>query len=918
MLPDDIDRTVSLPRAEEAFARGLREHRGGRLAAAIVAYDEALAVAPGMAAALVNKGVALKGLGRLPEAMACYWQAIALAPGNLEAWNNAGNALAQAGRAKEALAVLRIALEKNPESAATWLIMGTVLMGRRHPQTAEACLRRAAALAPDDPIPRERLADLAAAPQTAVAPRPQLVEMAPPPPRPAGDIVVSAIFAAGGALPGTPRFRMTAPWSLLPDPGIHFLVQRERSGVGYEYATRCFLDAHLEAGDLFIDVGAHWGIMSLQAATRHPGRIAVLAIEPSPGNLPHLRRWIDDNGVANQVEVIGAAASDKPGRGDLKPESTMGHSLVTSARGPIPVVTIDGLLAERPHLADRRVIVKIDVEGFEPEVIQGMTSLLASGRVAAVIWERGIEYDRGPGPQRLKELRGRFDALGFSAWHFPSEDDAGALVPFRADGTAPWHGNVFELAAGLAPRPSYGLSRPAPMPQPNNTALDAALLARQAFQRGLAAQRRGKTAEALAHYSRAAAQDCETPGLCNNLGVLLRDLGRPAEAEAVYRRALATTPDDTSVLSNLGNVLIDQGRMADAEAVAAHALALRPGQASLLYNAGVVEKDDGRPERAVVLFSRALAVDPTNPDTLWDRALALLQMGRYAEGFPAYEARWGLKRAHKRKIPLPRWDGAPLQGRTIFLSDEQGFGDVLQFARFIPEVKRRGAGRIIVECQPQLMRLIGLIPVVDAVVAREKTVPEADVFVPLLSLPAIFATTLQTLPARVPYLTAPAPVRRLPDDGRRKVGLVWAGKPTPRDRSCPLELLLPRLGDPRTALYSLQVGPRAADLTTLGADALVTDLGPALHDFAETAAILTQLDLLITVDTAVAHLAGALGVPTFLLLRYTSDWRWFDRIATSPWYPSFRLFRQTTPNQWGEALDAMEQALAEVMNHPQD
>ncbi len=163
----------------------------------------------------------------------------------------------------------------------------------------------------------------------------------------------------------------------------------------------------------------------------------------------------------------------------------------------------------------------------------------------------------------------------------------------------------------------------------------------------------------------------------------------------------------------------------------------------------------------------------------------------------------------------------------------------------------------------------------------------------------------------MPYLNAPAAAQRLPDDGRRKVGLVWAGKPTPRDRSIPLERLLPLFGDPHLALFSLQLGPRAADLKTTGADAFVTDLAPGLVDFAETAAVLTQLDLLVTVDTAVAHLAGALGVPTFLLLRYTSDWRWFDRGRTSAWYPSFTLFRQHAPGRWEEPLADLQGALEE-------
>jgi hypothetical protein len=213
------------------------------------------------------------------------------------------------------------------------------------------------------------------------------------------------------------------------------------------------------------------------------------------------------------------------------------------------------------------------------------------------------------------------------------------------------------------------------------------------------------------------------------------------------------------------------------------------------------------------------------------------------------------------------------------------------------------------ECQPELMRLMALAPGIDAVARRGAAVTNCDFEVPLLSLPGLFGVTLDTVPKTVPYLDVSDPELPLPREGRLKLGLVWAGKTTPRDRSVPLDDLVPLLGDPRYAAWSFQVGPRAADIQRLGADALITDLGPRLVDFAETAAILKQVDLLVTIDTATAHLAGALGVPTFLLLLYTSDWRWFDTGDQSPWYPNTRLFRQRRPNQWDEPLAELAQAL---------
>ena len=726
-------------------------------------------------------------------------------------------------------------------------------------------------------------------------------------PRPAAEqapMLVDSIFPDAA---GKPRFRMNAPRHFLSDPGIRYLVARERSGTGYEYATRSFIDAHLLPGDLFVDIGAHWGIMSLQAATRWPGQVKVLAIEPSPHNLPHLKDWLSVNGVQGQTEVIWAFAADAPGRGTLKPQSTMGHSLIRAEDGTIPVVTIDGLLAERPALRAGRVVVKIDVEGNEPEVMEGMKDLLAGGTVAAVIWERGREYDSPEGQKRLADLRARFAAWGYAAWRFESEDQAGPLVPFAEDGRL---GNIFELRADIAPLAAYGAQRPKPVPQPADPVLDAALKARSLFAHGLEAHKQGKTAEARDLYRQAAQLDGTQSGPYNNLGAVFRNQNNRPAAAASFRRALRLAPEDLGVLSNCGNSLREIGAFDEAEATLRRALVQRPNDAGLIYNLGVLRKDTDRPELAVKLFERALLLSTEDPEYRWDRSLALLQAGDYGRGFEAYESRWGLKRAAKRKIPLPRWDGSPFEGRSLFLSDEQGFGDVLQWARFVAPLKKMGAGRIVMECQPELMRLMSLLPEVDEVVPRAKVVPDCDLTLPLLSLPHVLGTRLDNLPNTVPYLRAPETDYRLPDDGRLKLGLVWAGKPTPRDRSIGLERLLPLLGDPKIAAYSLQIGPRAADLGKLGADLLVTDLAPKLTDFAETAAVLQQLDLLITIDSAVAHLAGALGVKTFLLLRKVSDWRWFDERPDSPWYPSMTLFRQKTLDVWDGVVEAVADRLS--------
>ncbi len=702
---------------------------------------------------------------------------------------------------------------------------------------------------------------------------------------------------------GRPRFTLSLPRRAVIDPGLRHLLRQER-GPGYETATRCFIDAHLGPDDVFIDVGAHWGLMSLQAASRWPGRVRVLACEPLAANLPHLARWLAENGCADQVEVCPVAVADQPGRGALRPESSMGHSLVRLPHGAVAVESVDSLLAARPPLADGRVMVKIDVEGLEPEVVEGMAGVLASGRVSAVIWEKGQNYDRPGGRERLRRLRARLAALGFTAWRFADETAAGPLLPFTEDMPP---GNVLELAADLAPLPAYTV--PPPLPPPEDPWLEGFEQARALSQEASRLLAQGRTAEALRQFERAGRLSLLHPDLYNNLGVALRGLGRLEAAEACYRRALALQPHHAGCLSNLGNVLREQGRLDEAAHTIDLARRLAPQDPTFQYNAGLVARDAGNPSLARALFEAVLERQPDNGDCRWDHALALLAEGDLARGFPAYEARWLLRRSPPPQVPLPRWDGAPLEGRGLFLLDEQGYGDVLMFARFLPEAKRRGAGRLVLQCPPALAPLLATLPEVDAVVPRGAPVPEGcALYAPLLSLPGLLGLGADALPAPLPTLPRPQPIA-LPGDGGLKLGLVWAGKPTPRDRSFPLEALLPHLDDPRWRLYSLQTGPRARDLADSGAAAFVHDLGPVLTDFAATARLLVGLDALVTCDTAIAHLAGALGLPTFVPLLHYSDWRWGDHGERTPWYPTLRLFRQPRAGDWKSPLSALAQAL---------
>lgn len=390
------------------------------------------------------------------------------------------------------------------------------------------------------------------------------------------------------------------------------------------------------------------------------------------------------------------------------------------------------------------------------------------------------------------------------------------------------------------------------------------------FERGRAAQLSGRLDEAMACYREALKRAPEHGGALNNLGVALKTLNRFAPAVACYKRALARTPDDIGLLSNLGNALRGLGRFDEAE-------------------------------------------------TVLKRALALLQAGDLERGFAEYEWRWRTREMPQRNFKEPAWDGAPLGGRTILLHAEQGFGDTLQFVRYAPLVAGRG-GRVVLECQPGLERLMQSLDGVGEIIAKGAALPRFDVQAPLLSLPRLFGTTLATIPSPARYLAAPADrvagfrSRLAAPPGVRRIGIAWAGKPSHKNdhnRSAGLRPFIDLLGIAGTRWYALQVGQRAADIAALDCAGLIDDLSPELDDFAATAAALECLDLVITVDTAVAHLAGALGRPVWLALAFGGEWRYPEGREDCPWYPSMRLFQQTRFGDWdgvfrriGEALES--------------
>jgi tetratricopeptide (TPR) repeat protein len=392
-------------------------------------------------------------------------------------------------------------------------------------------------------------------------------------------------------------------------------------------------------------------------------------------------------------------------------------------------------------------------------------------------------------------------------------------------------------------------------------------------------------------------------------GTALNALGRPAEAIAAFAQALAANPADAEAELNMGNAYADLDATGLAEHHIRRAIALRPDLAEAHASLGHVLATAGRVAESVAAANVAIALRPDFAAAHWNAGIALLLGGDMAAGLLEYE--WRKRHfAHSfTTLPTPEWQGEPLDRRTILVLAEQGLGDTIQFARYLPLLAARGA-RVAVVCAGSLVRLLGGLPGIAAHAYGEQ--PGHDCWVDQMSLPRLFGTTLATVPDPAGYLRAdPARTRewdRLLPTGLR-VGLVWAGNPlhsNDRRRSMPVDALAPILAVPGCAFISLQVGKAAGTLPG------VLDPYSRLDDWTATAALVGALDLVITVDTAVAHLSGAMGVPTWLMLPHAPDWRWLLGRDDTPWYAAMRLFRQGSPGDWAGVVQRAAAALAEA------
>ncbi len=401
------------------------------------------------------------------------------------------------------------------------------------------------------------------------------------------------------------------------------------------------------------------------------------------------------------------------------------------------------------------------------------------------------------------------------------------------------------------------------------------------------------------------------------LGSVYKKLGRFEEAAACCRREADLAPHNADVPYNLGLVLQNLERPDEAALAYQRALKLRPDYVDALINLGSVQRQLRQTAEALPRFEAAVRLAPQNAEAHWELGITLLALGEFERGWPEYEWRW---RQPDFAMPLPpfsqpRWGGEELNGRRILLYAEQGFGDAIQFVRYAPLVAARG-GRVMVGCPAPLRTLFESVAGVEQVITQFAQLPAYDWHAPLMSLPGIFKTTLATVPAQVPYFSLPEDTRATPPapDGRRRIGLVWAGRPAHRNdrrRSLPLAAVTPLLAASNLAWFSLQVGGVTPELGRWIQEGKITDWGAQIGDFMDTARAIARLDLVIAVDTAVAHLAGALGKPVWLLLPYEAEWRWLLARTDSPWYPTMRLFRQNQRGDWPEVIARVAAALAD-------
>jgi tetratricopeptide (TPR) repeat protein len=476
------------------------------------------------------------------------------------------------------------------------------------------------------------------------------------------------------------------------------------------------------------------------------------------------------------------------------------------------------------------------------------------------------------------------------------------------------------------------------------------------YRRGLELQEKGFFNEAIACYQDAITISPNNPGAYYNLGTLLQEKGELNEAINYYRKVLQINPNHADTYNclgsvfqkkqeydeaincykkaielkpyfikafiNIANAFLEKEEFDEAITYFKRAVAIDPNFAGTYYNLGLLFHRTKQFDEALVCYKKTIQLDPNFADAYYSLSLLYLLLGNFQEGWKFFEWRWKLKDSYQRNFTRPLWDGSDIVGQHILLHAEQGFGDTIQFIRYAPIVAQYGAN-VIVECQQELVSLFENIEGVQKVIGHSNKIPDFDVHYPLLSLPLVLNTTLENIPAKVPYLSVGSSLKDnwrniiQNNSSNKRVGIVWSSGlgGLLKKKSIPLNTLLPIIQTDNITFYSLQKGDAAKQIKSLPEGIRLIDFTEKIHKFADTAALIENLDLVISVDTAVAHLSGALGKPVWTMLPFEPIWQWGLDREDSPWYPTMKLFRQQSRGDWTSVIFSVKDELLKLLDN---
>jgi tetratricopeptide (TPR) repeat protein len=858
----------------EALNRGWHFHQAGDFSRAEETYRECLEQDADSPDAWRLLGAARQSLGRTGEAVECFQRALALRPDDPEPRNLLAVSLVALGRFEEAVAEFRRTIALRPGDAELRFNLGLAL--RRQGRTAEAIAawNTAIELNPNHPGARRGLEEAARiVPGPKERRRNEVPRAHAKSPNSETHAEAAALLAhawrahTSGDLKGAEAAYRRA-----------LEIDGARADVWYLLGAVCQASKRLDEA-----VSCFRRAISLDAEYADAHNYLAVALM-TMGQL--------DEGAA----AFRRAIELKPREADL--HLNLGAALRMQQRHSEATAAYREALRLRPEHTKTQAMLR-----------RSLRSLGHSGELVDE-YRRVVEAR----PDSVQSLH----ALGLALMEAKQHDEA--LAVFR---------RALELDVdSVRIRNNIGLALTAQDRLEEATAVyREALRVRPEFAEGhnnlgVALAKLKRADDAMEHYREALRLRPDFAQAHSNLGGLLGNRGDFDAAERHQRRAIELRPKFAEAHCNLGAVLMQCGRYDDAEAALRCALQLKPDFVEAHGNLGGVLAGRGDLAAAEASYARALSFDPEFPGARYNRSLVWLAQGQYNQGWRDYEFRFRCDELKTRAERGERWDGGPLGGRTLLVHAEQGLGDTIQFARYLPRVAGQG-GRVLFECQKPLVGLIGRLrglPDSVQIVAAGEKLPPYQVQVPLMSLPLTFGTSLETIPADIPYLSADtarlaAWRRELAGLSAVKVGIAWQGNPKHRGdryRSIPLAMFEPLARLKGVKLFSLQKNHGHEQLATVPFANAITDLSQHDKTILDTASIIDHLDLMICCDTALAHLAGALAKPAWVALASTPDWRWLLERDDSPWYPSMRLFRQRRAGDWADVFERIAVALGEV------